>query len=41
MEQHVLTDCNYTHVLGLYCYTCNRPSRLHTCYSNKYNVGTM
>jgi len=39
MEQPVLTDCNYTHVLG--CYTCNRPSRLHTCYSNKYNVGTM
>jgi len=22
MEQLVLTDCNYTHVIGSYCYTC-------------------
>jgi len=21
MEQPVLTDCNYTHVIGSYCYT--------------------
>jgi len=22
MEQPVLTDCTYTHVIGSYCYTC-------------------
>jgi len=37
MEQPVLTDCNYTLVIGSYCYTCNSPSRLHTCY----RLGTM
>jgi len=26
MEQPVLTDCNYTHVLGSYCYTSQAES---------------